>query len=45
MPWKVFSEFVEHRLMFAIQQQGDKGWDIEVALDFIIDQPSEDYSD
>ena len=45
MPWKVFSEFVEHRLMFAIQQQGDKGWDIEVALNFIIDQPSDDYTE
>ena len=36
MPWKVFSEFIEHRLMFAIQQQNDKGWDIKEALKFMI---------
>ena len=36
MPWKVFSEFIEHRLMFAIQQQNEKGWDIKEALRFMI---------
>lgn len=32
IPWKVYSEFIERRLMCAIQQQVAKGWDIREAL-------------
>ena len=32
IPWKVYSEFIERRLMCAIQQQGVRGWDIREAL-------------
>ena len=35
-PQKVSSEFVEKRLMLAVQQQGEKGFDVREALKFII---------
>ena len=36
VPGLVFSEFLEHRLMMAIQQQKLDGYDIRAALNFII---------
>ena len=35
MPVQLQSEFIEKKLMFAIQQQGEHGYDIKLALDFI----------
>ncbi len=32
----LFSEFLESRMMFAVQQQGEIGYDIRNALEFII---------
>jgi len=32
---KAQSRFIEKKLIFAVQQQGDLGWDIREALKFI----------
>ena len=37
---KLKSEFIESKLVFAIQQQGDRGYDIREALKFIIKEKS-----
>jgi len=37
IPSKLQSDFIENKLVFAIQQQGERGYDIRVALRFIID--------
>ena len=34
-----FSEFLERRLLFAIQQQGSEGYDIRKALEYIHQSP------
>lgn len=36
LPSVVFSEFLEKRLMMAVQQQGPEGYDIRKALLYII---------
>ena len=36
IPYVLYSEFLEHRLMFAVQQQREDGYDIRKALEFII---------
>ena len=36
IPAMMFSEFLERRLLFAIQQQGSEGYDIRKALEFIV---------
>jgi len=36
IPAMLYSEFLEHRLMFAVQQQRESGFDIRKALEFII---------
>lgn len=37
IPSKLQSEFIENKLVFAIQQQGERGYDIRVALKYIIE--------
>jgi len=36
MPHRMQSDFIEKRLVFAVQQQGDKGYDVRDALKFIV---------
>lgn len=41
IPADLFHQFLERRLMFAIHQQGEEGYDIRKALQFIISSDPE----
>ena len=36
IPSKLQSDFIENKLVFAIQQQGERGYDIREALRFMV---------
>ncbi|CDW80460.1 set domain protein [Stylonychia lemnae] len=38
MPLRLQSDFIEKRLVFAVHQQGDKGYDVREALKYIISE-------
>ena len=41
IPVEQKSEFIEKKLMFAIQQQEEKGYDMRLAFDYIINSENE----
>ena len=38
IPQKIKSDFIENKVVFAIQQQGDKGFDVREALKYILNE-------